>query len=258
MRKLNWCKTACGLCVLSLATAGALFPQTFNVLASFNVDNGNQPDGALVQGLDGSLYGTTFFGGTNNGCGVSFNYGCGTVFKITPAGKLTTLYQFCSQPNCADGSEPVGALTVGTDGNFYGTTLSGTDSTFSTIFKMTPEGNLTTIYSFCRNGCTDGSMATGGLVQGPDGDFYGTTSGGGLFNDQCPSGCGTVFKTSSGGALTTLYRFSGKPTAPTPMAWCWRQTGTSTEQPTKAAQSTAPSALPMAAAQHSKSLPGAR
>jgi uncharacterized repeat protein (TIGR03803 family) len=184
--------------------------QRFHVVANFNAANGSQPEATLVQGRDGNFYGTTYYGGVNNGCDVSFETGCGTVFKVTPQGKVTVLYSFCAQPGCIDGYEPVGALTLGTDGAFYGTTYSGIDQTFGTIFKISAEGRLKTLHNFCSsNGCADGSQAIGQLVEGPNGDFYGTTTGGGIFNSACPDGCGTVFKVTPGGTLTTLYSFTG-------------------------------------------------
>ena len=128
-------------------------------------------------------------------------HGGGTVFKITPAGTLTTLYSFCAQANCADGSGPSG-LVQATDGNFYGTTGGGGASDdcsggCGTAFKITPTGKLTTLHSFDS---AEGSGASG-LVQATDGNFYGTTGGGGA------SGSGTVFKITPAGELTTLHSF---------------------------------------------------
>jgi uncharacterized repeat protein (TIGR03803 family) len=135
--------------------------------------------------------------------------GGGTVFSMTASGTLTTLHSFCSQPNCADGYNPTTPLVEGSDGNFYGTTTSG-----DTIFKITPGGTLTTIYQFCANGiypCADGDEPVAGLVQGTDGNFYGTTEYGGSksFNgDNCPNlGCGTIFQITPDGELTNLYDF---------------------------------------------------
>src|SRR5208282_3654441 len=94
--------------VLIIATAIASPAQTFTTLASFDGTNGEEPVGSLVQGLNGNFYGTTYVGGVNSSdCDGD---GCGTVFEITPAGQLTTLYSFCSQPNCADGEYPAGGL----------------------------------------------------------------------------------------------------------------------------------------------------
>lgn len=114
--------------------------------------DGGEPQGTLIQGTDGNFYGTTSFGGTGSGAG-------GTVFKITPDGVLTTLYNFCSQgiPDCADGNYPYGALVQGTDGNFYGTTESnGWGPPYGTIFKITPDGTFTNLHSFCSGGWGSG------------------------------------------------------------------------------------------------------
>jgi uncharacterized repeat protein (TIGR03803 family) len=160
----------------------------------YNLDVGDSPEFAgLTQGADGNLYGTTFYGGTNNNdnCG----YGCGTVFKITPSGTLTTLYSFCSQAGCADGDGPLGGVVQAGDGNFYGTTWGGGASNSGTVFRITPTGTLTTLYSFCSQpGCTDGEGPSAGLVQASDGNLYGTTEI-------------TIFKITTSGTLTTLYGF---------------------------------------------------
>jgi uncharacterized repeat protein (TIGR03803 family) len=134
-----------------------------------------------VQGTDGSFYGTTCCKGTN-GQG-------GTVFKITSAGKLTTLYNFCTQGGCADGDEPKDALVQATGGNFYGTTHAGGANGGGTVFKITPLRNLTILYSFSG---ADGSLPYAGLVQDTVGSFYGTTLSGGS------DGLGTVFSLSTG------------------------------------------------------------
>ena len=154
----------------------------------------------ILQGADGNFYGTTDGGGA---------YGNdGTIFKITPAGALLTLYSFCSQTNCADGAGPVGLLQ-GTDGNFYGITNAGGANAVpnslgaGTVFKLTPAGALTILYNFCSLGgtsCTDG-YHPGSLLQGTDGNFYGTTNIGGAHGD------GTIFKLTPAGAFTTLYSF---------------------------------------------------
>ena len=188
-----------------LAFAGVMVPgmmatpsaqaQTFTVLHSFDGTDGSQVFTGLVQATDGNLYGTAAGGGANGG---------GTVFKITPSGTLTTLYSFCSQTNCTDGYFPAAGLVQATDGNFYGTTGYGGAIGSGTVFKITPSGTLTTLYSFCSQvGCTDGENPAGALVQATDGNFYGTTPFGGASTD-C---CGTVFKITPSGTLTTLYSF---------------------------------------------------
>jgi len=181
---------------------------TLTTLYSFCIQtgcpDGSYPYAGLIQPTDGNFYGTTSSGGASN---------FGTVFKITPAGALTTLYSFCSQPKCTDGYTPEGSLVQGSDGNFYGTTDSG-GAAVGTVFKITSAGALTTLYSFCSSGgpdyidCPDGASPEGSLVQGSDGNFYGTTQvGGANCEADYGAGCGTVFKITPAGALTTLYSF---------------------------------------------------
>jgi uncharacterized repeat protein (TIGR03803 family) len=164
--------------------------------------DGGWPYAGLVQATDGNLYGTTWIGGANTtACGGSVaggNPGCGTVFKITPGGTLTTLYSFCSQSRCTDGDYPQAGLVQGTDGNFYGTTSEGGAYGGGTVFKITPGGTLTTLYSFCsQSGCTDGTYPLAGLVQDTDQNLYGTTFYGGA-SEACAYGCGTIFSLSVG------------------------------------------------------------
>jgi uncharacterized repeat protein (TIGR03803 family) len=187
-------------------------------LHSFTSTDGAQPYAGLVQTTNGDLYGTTLSGGVHL-CnyaitGLNGVTGCGTLFKITPSGKLTTLYDFCSQTNCTDGANPVAGLVQATNGDFYGTTVLGGANLEGTIFKITPRGKLTTVYSFCaQDGCADGAEPVAGLVQAANGDFYGTTLRGGA-NNTCygdygavGAGCGTVFKITPSGKLTSLYSF---------------------------------------------------
>ena len=145
---------------------------------------------ALVQATDGNLYGTAIDGG----------YSAGTVFKITLTGTLTTLYTFCSgfrSGGCPDGlvgNVPPAPLIQASDGDLYGTTSSGGAQGFGTVFKITPSGALTTLYSFCaQTGCTDGAGPWAPLVQATDGNFYGTTSAGGA-NCATNGGCGKSSK----------------------------------------------------------------
>ena len=168
--------------------------QTLKGLVSFNGTNGKNPVRmSLIQGTDGSFYGTTSSAGTN-GAG-------GTVFKIDTQGRLTTLYSFCVQTNCTDGSLPSGGLTQAPNGVFYGTTYIGGAHNYGTIFALTPKGKLTTLHSFCgQSGCPDGANPLG-LIRTSNGDFYGTTYNGGS------SGYGTMFKVTPGGKLTTLHTF---------------------------------------------------
>ncbi len=172
-------------------------------LHSFNGTDGIYPCAPLVQASDGNFYGTTSYGGAHDICPPdSFGTeGCGTIFKITPAGALTTLHNF----DFADGGNSFAGLVQATDGNLYGTTSSGgkgatiQDIGCGTVFKITPSGTLTTLHSFDAGG---GCSPEAGLVQGTDGSFYGTTSRGGG-----SVAYGSIFKISAGGKLSTLHNF---------------------------------------------------
>jgi len=177
---------------------GQVFKITSGAKLTILYTNSNNISRAsLALASNGDFYGTTVNGGTNNQ---------GTIFKMTAAGELTTLYSFCAVVQngvCADGAQPNYALVQGSDGNLYGTTSSGgsdgVNDGYGTIFKITLTGTLTTLYSF--PGYTPPSSA---LVQGADGNFYGTTAAGGS-GKYSPGG--TFFTVTSGGNLTTLYSF---------------------------------------------------
>ena len=167
---------------------------------SFNGTNGRNPlFGSLIEGTDGSLYGTTGYGGASEGCGSGT--GCGTIFRMSLRGDLTTLYNFCAQLNCADGSSPSGGLVQGTDGNLYGTTANG-DIGYGTVYKMTTPGELTTLHSF---NFTDGAYPQAGLIQATDGNFYGATPQGGANGPG-----GTIFQVTPQGDFASLYSFCSK------------------------------------------------
>jgi uncharacterized repeat protein (TIGR03803 family) len=219
--------------VFSLTTNGL-----FQTLVSFDTTDGSNPQAALVQGSDGNFYGTTEDGGTNaagtvfqitadgalttraafgsayganpyvalvqgtngNFYGATQNTsrpGDGNVFEMTPSGTLDVVYSFSGG---LDGNEPIGALTQGIDGNFYGLTTAGGAQNYGGVFKMTPAGALTNLYSF--TGGADGYNPCGALVQGSDGNFYGVTRRDVVQNVPFD---GTIFKFSTNGTLTTLY-----------------------------------------------------
>ncbi len=219
MNRITWRKTIGLMCLLWAVSAMTSPAQTFTTLATLNGANNGAapcpinsrgcPEGALVQGTDGNLYGTTYAGGTGSSC----TDGCGTVFRITLAGVVTTLHSFEGSPG--DGANPTAGLLLGTDGNFYGTTFAGGTNGYGTAFKITPGGKLTTLYSFCSQGgadCTDGQFPVAGLVQATNGNFYGTTETGGTGGDGACNGggsvgCGTVFELTARGQLTTIYNF---------------------------------------------------
>lgn len=159
-----------------------------------NCADGASPNG-LLQASDGKFYGTTEYGGSRD---------WGTVFKITPSGALTTLYNFCSKRSCDDSGGPLAGLVQASDGNFYGTTVDNFWVRGGTIFQVTPSGRLTTLYTFCSQpSCADGKSPQAKLIQAADGNLYGTTYQGGI------SDCGTIFTMAPNGSLKTLHLFDG-------------------------------------------------
>jgi len=156
--------------------------------------DGSQPVAPLLQTSDGQIYGTTYYGGASSS---------GTVFTITPGGALTTLHSFCSEGNsCPEGAFPLAGVIQASDGNLYGTTFFGPGGNLGTIFQITPAGTLTTLYKFCGGGvrCRQAGNPEQ-LLQGTDGNFYGTDYLGGS------GGYGTVFRFSSGNTLDTVHHF---------------------------------------------------
>ena len=159
------------------------------MLHTFTGGDGSSPESALVQGSDGNFYGTTFYGGASS---------AGTIFVITPAGVLSTLHNFSG----SDGLDPATSLVEGSDGNFYGTAQYGGEGGgregFGTVFMITPAGKFTRLHRFDGS---DGSEPSGPLVQGTDGNFYGTTGAGGA------NGNGAVFVITPAGSFTLLHSF---------------------------------------------------
>jgi len=202
--------------VLAVLTSRSAQAQTFTTLHKFcpqsGCTDGWSPSG-LLQATDGDLYGATWFGGTSSACGTD---GCGTLFKITTGGTLTTLHSF----DGADGSVPGGAVQA-TNGAFYGTTTAGGTSSAcgtdgcGTVFKITTGGTLTTLHNF---DFADGSHPNA-VVQASDGNFYGTAWTGGASSACSSYGCGTVFKITAGGTLTTLHSFAAGSDGSGPLSW---------------------------------------
>jgi len=196
-----------GICTYGDAGCGVIYRITpsgkvFKVIYTFDQTHGANPDDALVLGTDGNFYGTTVLGGV---VGTTFE-NSGVVFKVTPSGKYTQLYAFCAQTNCIDGANPFGGLVQGSDGNFYGTTQAGgqgIEFPEGVVFKITSSGKYTLLHTFCTadTSCTDGAQPYGGLVQGTDGNFYGTTIYGGTNN------LGTIFQITPKGKYTVLHSF---------------------------------------------------
>ena len=173
---------------------------------------------SIVYAKNGSLYGTTVNDGQCAAVQAShLHYGCGTVFQLTPQGVESILYEF---QDMTDGFDPSN-LVSGADGNFYGLTSGGflQDKTGSaplsmgTVFKITPGGTLTTLFTFSG---PNGNYPNA-LIQGANGNLYGTTRYGGTGPCTLPpetgypeeDGCGAVFEITPGGALTVLYSFQG-------------------------------------------------
>jgi len=177
---------------------GTVFRVTTNgvltTLVSFNNTNGSSPADGLTAGQDGNFYGTTANGGSHLS---------GTVFRITPGGVVTTLVSF----NGTNGASPQGGLVQDNDGNLYGTTAFGgttfgTNSSFGTIFKVTTNGALTTLFNFHF---IDGKVPSAKMIFGNDGNLYGTTEFGGVPGGA--NGLGTVFRITTNGIFTSLIRF---------------------------------------------------
>jgi uncharacterized repeat protein (TIGR03803 family) len=182
---------AIGAAVLTIGflTCDDAAAQTVDVVASFDPVATASLYGALVQGPDGTFFGTASQGGPSN---------AGTVFQVTADGVVTVLYAFSGG---SDGAYPYAGLVLTADGTFYGTTLQGGDANAGTVFQITSSGTLSRIYSFSGGG--DGGYPSGALIQASDGSLYGTTSQGGASN------AGTVFNVTADGTLSTVYAFTG-------------------------------------------------
>ena len=243
----NFWRTGRAVAFYCCAAVAILQAQQFASVASFLGTNGQFPS-QIIQGADGNFYGIASGGGANNAGAVfkmtasgtittlySFSspttiptlmqakdgnfYGTtnadginhlGTIFKLTPSGTFSILYQFTN----SDGGNPYAPMIQGTDGNFYGTTSQGGPGVGAllgqgTVFQFTPSGTLTVLYGFSGQ---DGAFPRGALLQAKDGNFYGVTEFGG--SGPCngfgvtPNGCGTVFKITASGTLTTLHNFT--------------------------------------------------
>ncbi|WP_374562320.1 choice-of-anchor tandem repeat GloVer-containing protein [Ideonella sp.] len=160
---------------------------------------GALPAAALVEGPDGSLYGTTVEGGTGQApiCFVNDASGCGAIFKYSrKSGVVRMLYSFTGQDG--DGAFPSGPLMLAKDGNFYGTTWQGGKHQYGTLYRMTPEGEVTVLHDFDSSA---GDSPSSGLVEASDGVLYGTTTGGGSGNG------GTVFRITTTGDYSLVHQF---------------------------------------------------
>jgi uncharacterized repeat protein (TIGR03803 family) len=192
---------------------GTIFKLTpagvFTTLVEFTGNTGAKkgitPGASLRSGADGNLYGTTEKGGAG---------GYGTVFRMTPAGVLTTLVEFTGVSGAALGNGPTGALVIGADGSFYGTTALGGDPALDdlgqpqipngsgTVFSLTTSGTFTSLVKFtAKAGSRPGAVPLAGLMRASDGSLYGTTSQGGA------NSVGTIFKLTQAGVFSTVFEF---------------------------------------------------
>jgi uncharacterized repeat protein (TIGR03803 family) len=186
---------AFAITLAALGSSGDAHAKKFQVLYSFSGGNdGAQPHGALIRDDEGNLYGTTEFGGASNR---------GTVFKLAPDGTETVLHSFTGG---SGGDYPVAGLIRDAAGNLFGTT-GGSDfgGSLGTVFRVAPDGTLTTLHSF--QGPPDGALPFGDLVADKAGNLIGTTWEGGFDRCSAPAGCGTVFKVAPDGTETVLYAF---------------------------------------------------
>jgi uncharacterized repeat protein (TIGR03803 family) len=194
-------KSGCGV-VFELKPDGSEF-----VLHAFKGGkDGYSPEGSVITDGAGNLYGTTALGGTvKNAC----NDGCGTVYEIAAGGKFVVLHRFVG----SDGANPEAGLIMDTAGNLFGTTNSGGPNAGAcgipqgcgTVFRITPNGEETTVYAF--QGGNDGIGPAGVLVQDSAGNLYGTTVDGGGQEACNGYGCGTIFEISAGNTETVLEVF---------------------------------------------------
>ncbi len=166
---------------------------TVTLLYSFTggTSDGSDPQGNLIEGSDGNLYGMTPYGGAS---------GYGILFQCSTSGAMTLLHSFAG--GVSDGQSPYGSLIQGSDGNLYGMTYQGGSSNDGTLFKCSTTGTLTLLHSFAA-GVSDGQYPYGSLIQGGDGNLYGMTQNGGV------SGDGILFQCSTTGTINLLHSFSG-------------------------------------------------
>jgi uncharacterized repeat protein (TIGR03803 family) len=167
--------------VFKLSTTTGRYSVLYSFCARINCADGALPNARLVFDQNGNLYGTTNDGGANGFDG-------GVIFQLTPRGKYTILHSFCPPYSCDDGASPL-SLVFDQQGNLYGATHSGGVYVDGTVFKLTPTGQESVLYSFCaQRYCSDGQYPSGSLLFDQNGNLYGVTSGGGDY------GYGAVFK----------------------------------------------------------------
>ncbi len=186
---------ACAAITFGLATRAQA--QSVDIFAGFDGTNGAEPS-TVVQATDGNFYAVT--------AGHTDALEFGNVIKITPAGEISTLYNFCSKPHCSDGAWPDTPPILGSDGNLYGVTSGGgsyllNGGGWGIVYKLTLSGKLTVLHTFCTaDPCLDGE-GPNGLVQAADGTLYGTTFEAGQFDG------GTLFKITPAGVFSVVHSF---------------------------------------------------
>ncbi len=182
----------------SVGGMGTIFKMstTGTLLVSVTVHGGAEPEKPrfpLIQGKDGNFYGVSYKGG-------DLAYSGGTVFRFTPGGVVTVLHGFTDP----EGDKPEGGIVQGSDGNLYGTTEGGSIANLGAVYRVTLAGEFTVLHQFTGSqptGPTDGAQPFGEMIQGQDGNFYGTTSQGGAGN------LGSVFQITPAGVYSTVYSF---------------------------------------------------
>jgi uncharacterized repeat protein (TIGR03803 family) len=169
--------------VFRLSTGGR-----WSSLHSFTGSDGQNPSAGLILAIDGNYYGTAQYGGSA---------GWGVLFRVTPSGTFTVLYQFTGG---TDGGHPASALIQASDGNLYGTTFPGTVDD-GTVYKyVLSTGTFATILSLNQDQ-SQGRQISAPVVQAADGSLYGTAIFGGA------NGCGTIFRVATSGTLLQVYSF---------------------------------------------------
>jgi uncharacterized repeat protein (TIGR03803 family) len=198
--------------MIAFASSQTLNAQAIErTLYSFKGGSGNgdglYPKAGLVRDAKGNFYGTTFGGGWGVGNPNLVADGCGTVFKLTPGGKETVLYQF--EPGTADvgwdGCNTDAGLVLDSSGNLYGVSYRGLSEDTGTVFKLDPAGNETLLHIFFFDDYIDGIYPESTLVRDQSGNLFGTTGLGGSGDINS----GTVFEIDPSGNETVLYSFTG-------------------------------------------------
>src|SRR5665213_915521 len=173
---------------------------SFSVLYTFTGQDDGGNSAGLTLSSNGYFYGTTVNGGTND---------WGAIYRMSSTGTITPLYSFINTPS-HDGANPYAGLFLGTNGNFFGTAQIGGTNNSGTIFQVTPNGGLSSLYSFARIRSnkallptnSDGETPSYALVEGTNGNLYGTTEEAGT------NAYGTFFEMTYKGSVTVLYSFT--------------------------------------------------